>query len=220
MFHNFMMNTCRTDANWLYLIVHAEFIRKNHVEMWVSPMIIWLLRNVYLFMSQSSCICIALYVLKLQSFDYKEAFTYHLTKTYYWEIYIYIYIVITDIYNLLYCYKDLIDLYYKLSEFHDIFWPYNYQYLIHIAYFAQFDIPIKLDVIPSPVIKSWCIKMIGPYSHIFAQFEIPIKLDVYCFSSHTILMYQIRYTTKNTFFVRVNWHSSIEPFKSGISFCT
>ncbi len=32
-----------------------------------------------------------------------------------------IYIVITDIYNLLYCYKDLIDLYYKLSEFHVTF---------------------------------------------------------------------------------------------------
>ncbi len=33
MFHNFMMKTCRTDANWLYLIIHAELIRKNHVEM-------------------------------------------------------------------------------------------------------------------------------------------------------------------------------------------
>lgn len=35
MFHNFMMKTCRTDANWLYLIIHAEFVWKNHVEMWI-----------------------------------------------------------------------------------------------------------------------------------------------------------------------------------------
>ncbi len=34
-------------------------------------MIIRLSRNVYLFISQSSLYCIALYVLKLQSFDHK-----------------------------------------------------------------------------------------------------------------------------------------------------
>ncbi len=88
------------------------------------------------------CICIALYVLKLQSFDYKRKHSHIILLRR--IIGRDIYIVITDIYNLLYCYKDLIDLYYKLSEFHVTFDHINTSIWSMSHIFAQFEIPIKI----------------------------------------------------------------------------